>query len=362
MIGFYCATPYHVFVSLHLSVTKYKDKKKNILILDHFSYASELVDNLRDTGLFENVYLLNCSTKTIEDKMKRLMKSYFVDRIVKEFSNYIYAEVLFFALDFLNYAYIIENGAQATEYAYVEDGVGTYFEDEIYSPSRIASTILKLRGKMKYISKVKTIYVFQPQMMFGNRDEFVIKKIPPVSRNNIEFTELVTKLWTFKEMDFHAMYMEQPYNEVIGAEYDTREKQIFEIIEKYFKNDELIVRIHPRSKDKFADKYKDTNYAPYEAILLNYNVEKKIIISTFSTACLTPKMMFNQEPLVILTYKLYPSFLKKYEEIDKIDAFINKFKMSYRENKYVQVPNTIEEFEEILRELRGESYDTELKK
>ena len=109
MIGFYCATPYHLLIAIHLATTKYKDNKANIILMNHFSDAENIANKLKGLDLFDNVYLLNQSNKTYLQKIKRLAEFIIPNTQIKKFMQYDYTEMVFFANDFMNYAYIIKN-------------------------------------------------------------------------------------------------------------------------------------------------------------------------------------------------------------------------------------------------------------
>ena len=100
MVGFYCATPYHIFVALHMSCTQYKEERKTILIMEHFSDSDRVVEKLKKSGLFENVFFLRKRKNKFVNDIERLGKSFFIDSQVREFASYEYDEVIFFALDF----------------------------------------------------------------------------------------------------------------------------------------------------------------------------------------------------------------------------------------------------------------------
>ena len=81
--------------------------------------------------------------------------------------------------------------------------------------------------------------------------------------------------------------------------------------------------------------------------LLNMeDVDHKLFVSIHSTACLTPKLLFDDEPYLILFYQLIDDAVT--ERNERFDRTIRLFIDSYRDREKVMLPRTQEEFEACL--------------
>ena len=83
----------------------------------------------------------------------------------------------------------------------------------------------------------------------------------------------------------------------------------------------------------------------WEIECMNGNFEEKRLVSLFSTACMTPKMMFGDEPEVIFLEQLLPG-----EFDDKMfKELIKRFQSIYSDCNKVKVPQSTEELKIIAK-------------
>lgn len=123
----------------------------------------------------------------------------------------------------------------------------------------------------------------------------------------------------------------------------------FSYIKKNY-NNIFIVRKHPREKDfDYSGMVIDNQMPMWEMFCLTSLKEDQYLIGVFSTAQITPKILFDKEPNVIFLYKIsgmYPNDL--YYKVQEIDAFVQSFRNSYREKDKVYIPETIDELKSII--------------
>ena len=113
--------------------------------------------------------------------------------------------------------------------------------------------------------------------------------------------------------------------------------------------DELVVKMHPASKNinypdnvlKFFDRI------PFELIMDSYSMDNKILISIFSTACFSPKSLMDEEPYIILTYRIMKNWFSINSQYLEL---IEQVKDSYKKPEKIMIPDSIEELtKDILR-------------
>ena len=118
-----------------------------------------------------------------------------------------------------------------------------------------------------------------------------------------------------------------------------------------FDND-IIIKPHPSEKTKH---FKNSEYVisdiPFEILLSNSNnIENKVLVSIASTATVTPKLLFNKEPVVILLYNLLFDSLNVWNEY--YDEYFKKIQKIYSRDR-VYIPSSIDELNEILHQIEG---------
>jgi hypothetical protein len=126
------------------------------------------------------------------------------------------------------------------------------------------------------------------------------------------------------------------------------------------KND-LIIRKHPITMGTL---YEDHGFTvdtmgniPWELILLNSKFNNKVLITIMSTAVLSPKMMFNEEPWIIVLAKAYHREFKDREpwanELwrPEFETLILKVKTMYSEPAKVIIPESFDDFYSIMKSI-----------
>ena len=79
---------------------------------------------------------------------------------------------------------------------------------------------------------------------------------------------------------------------------------------------------------------------------MEHITDRYVLISYYSTAMFTPKMLFDREPYLIFTYHIW-RVNESDEETKKLQRIVQFLKDSYRNPEKVMAPHTIEEYEAI---------------
>ena len=133
---------------------------------------------------------------------------------------------------------------------------------------------------------------------------------------------------------------------------------LWEKVSKLIPMDKAIVKSHPRQKKGNLaglgfDIFKRYT-TPWEVVSLNQNMSDKIIMSIFSTACIYPKIMYDDEPRVIMLYKLIGIDYTFFGE--GMIGFVEGVGNLYREKDRFFVPETWEELEAYCKKYLWEEY------
>lgn len=251
------------------------------------------------------------------------------------------------------YKYLTKEG-KTSKMLLIEEGLGEY--NEKMPETRFTAMVHKLRSTC-HTDHIDEAYFAAPTLYPYDTD-FPIKKL------YCDFTSTVTDslISTFKAEDdieklrqYNYLYLsqtcgmgefEQPYREA--------EEKMAACIKNTLHRDDFAIKMHPRN-DHFESDGVPCIYSqcPFELYAAKEDMDKKVLISTFSTAMLTPKFLFDKEPYLIFTYLLADDILRAFsptvEKHENNIAFIKNGAALYKNKDRVFFPRNYDEFEEVLK-------------
>ncbi|MCP8617527.1 hypothetical protein [Salirhabdus salicampi] len=331
-----------------------------------FSGAKEIKSNLDNLKLFENVFLINyqqCNKEIynitkknkgvnrfakyliFKKKLSLIFNSYSpikikYDRMVIPYLHY---ELFSVISTFVNGVYF-NNKNVAIDV--LEEGVGSY--NIVDSKSKIQVAIRKTIGFLYVPSMKFNYYVYKPELIKDHKFKKIsLKKLNPVEKNE-KVIKTYNKIFGYKEKysicnEYKFVYLEQDLKTFKISKQNVLE--IINVISGKCGQENFIVKMHPRSKENiFNGNIFNQFSVPWELITLNNKLPNNVLISVLSTACLTPKLLFDEEPIVILLYKLFKEDLEFASEQIRLAESVKK---TYRQNKFF-IPSDVEELKEIL--------------
>lgn len=343
-IAFVCDTPYQLFVIISLIFCN-KDiwsHEKDLYIDIKRSKKAKMYayyKKIADMDLFSNVYILNSLSSTY--RKLNMVEWLFPQNSIrygmnqKKALNNKYTEVYISGPFMLQRNFIYYYKPQ---YVYFfEDGTGSYND-------RIGLDLLNIKGKiMQFLLKrgpryiyPKNLYLFSPQIYRGEYANIVKK---------IEFPK--EKLDVFKSVFMYELnpaylkrkliYLSQPMHPFCI----TTEDAILEILDNF--SNHLIIRPHPQDYNKFGNNSNvDTCQDLWELVCINCISEDHVLIGKYSTAQITPKLIFNKEPYIVFTYYLFE------DKSQKVETGIHTIESLYKNKNKIFVPKTKEEFKQII--------------
>lgn len=228
-----------------------------------------------------------------------------------------------------------------------DDGMGTY-EKGYLNPNKkiIYSKISKLIFGNFFWKNIKNVYCYKPELI-DSESQIEIKGIKMSDRvKNIISIDGNSEISRYKNKKI--IYLDQGESNKILDNF-------FELSKRYFKKNDIIAKVHPRLSSCIPKSYNniDNSGKAFESIYANLDSENIILVSSYSTACITPYMIFDKSPYVI--------FLGSIESNRLENVFESKYmKNIYKEYKIGRlfIPKTMEELElnlqHILREINKE--------
>ena len=356
---FICSTAYQLYNAICVAN---KMKTKPDLIVIRYSIIENCnLQNLMECNIFSNIFIwtelfdkvTDANVQNRIDKYKRygkLLLSIIQKRkILGTLPNKskIYERIFIGYADFVN-QYIWSCFKDKSITCLYDEGTYTYGCLNIQL-SLLKRMIQKIIFRGSLLQDVSEVYVRDKERFsVGNHKSIYVKKIDfDMSRNleDIIYTTFKIHPSTIKILDKPAIV----FDHNIELE-DVRNKQL-EIVEECCKligRNNVIVKLHPASvkasyKD-FCDQYEDR--IPFEIVMNSLDMDNKVLISIFSTACFSPKQYLNKEPFIILTYKLMgTSFLLDTQYLD----IVTQIKNDYIHSNRVFIPQTMNELIDVLK-------------
>lgn len=356
MDAFFAIVPIHILYDLQMI------KQNNIKDCDLY-YArvtkntDDLIEQVRKLNVFKNIYVIsNISIEypiTIRRCIDISLKKFGVMKLLRG-KKY---DTIYYNTDGWLFNSIIYSGLhdKTTKNVFVENGINPYV-----TPYDEKEWYLRLFINLNFLTCmdgrfIDERYVFEPSLIrVPQSGEF--HQIEKLDCSDEKLKEQINTVYGYDPekdnfSDKDIIIMEQgPRREPIDMH------ALWKKVGEYIDKDKTIVKAHPRQNDSVL---RDLGYdiyeryvIPWEVLTYNQNMDDKTLLCIFSTSCVNPKLMFDQEPRVVFLYKLIGmdySFFGK----GMID-FVNGVGNLYKDKTKFFIPETWEEF--------GEYYNKYIKK
>lgn len=400
---FVCLTDYQLLNSINIKVNLLKDCKADIIIFNNKKGNIELADRLQMTGIFENVYVYSEFFTGLHKYFRGLTENKneigFLTAVKGTIKN-IYLKLLGLVKhkEFIIQQKIHNNKVLDFSQYNQFFGIGTKaFVNECYESiikynkctnnvidEGLASYLTDKWGKDYSIDKM---YVYEPQMVVYENTSLV--KIPKININNKEFVDLINFVFNFTRKDkidlknkiiffdqntdpmpkylknagrIKKFIFANPYKKHLQEQivYDTKMK-LFNILVETLNNTNVFVKIHPRSNDDYIEDYKKAKalflpniLVPWEVFGCNCKIENNIWVTMYSSALFSYSFTIentqNTNKYIFLYRILHAR--KNMKRFDVVDKFFSKFQEKYPDKIFI--PNNINDFKNILIEIKGE--------
>ena len=316
MIGYFCATPFHITAAITMQSGMFAGEPATLVILDHFNVDEGLLERIRSTGIFEQVLLYDNKYRTKMDNFKRLLNAFFPVKFMRDLAHKTtFSHFICFALNFIDLTYMIkryEKRGVSCEFAFGDDGVGTYIRPGIYRPKPLSEKLLRINGRLGLVDKVKRVYTYKPAFMAANR-EYDVQPILQSEEACAARREAVRVIWPVEDVaaiDGNVLYFEQPHeggegNDVVAMELSSMRLAVDTL------GAQGVIKMHPRSTEEAL--WQDFNVLkarmPYEVMLLQKQCAPSLMMTVSSTA-LFSTYLFDDLPAAscpaVMLYKLLP--------------------------------------------------------
>ena len=362
--AFFCTTPYQVLVAIALS--KQVQGLSDIYVIDQFEKADQLVDVLKECNRFDKVQLIReypiFKMKREGANSNKLRLRYIqiylcldktVRSIIPDLS--IYTDLFASCNSFVPRLFFLSSAKHRLNmnYHYYEDGIGSYTNKKLYVISGFDYSARRFIFGKRTVNIKYDLYLFNPEMFKQLMPDLDIKthKIMPL-QSGTEDTEIVDRIYSvgmIKSIQQNAVFFDTVHTEtVLSFDHDKMMHDTEEIL-SMIGRENVIVKSHPRDTKKWFDfDYFEFPSVPLEVLCMHQDLSGKVLLSFFSTALFTPKMLFDQEPVLIMLYKV----LGNTDDNELKDRFCSILETTYKDHGRIFIPETREELYGILNALK----------
>lgn len=414
-----CLTDFQILNALNLQLTIFKNKKSDLFFITNKEGNEQLAQRLKETGLFENVYLFNNSRikglhqyarSTVEGKHNNGFFSALttsVNEVIYKIrcktSGEAYAInaklVLGGKMDFSSYdevfcldkrqlvvtcvKQILKETSGKCKINLLDEGTSTYW-----------------RSILTKNFPVSDIYLYAPELAnyYNEGWKEKVYKIPAIDYNDAQFREIINAVFGFyddgnyphndngslllknkiiffdqnwdpmpeyfKHLNkFMMLLLHNPYkkHKKESAFYE-RKMEMFRITADNSSGNKVIVKLHPRSPLSFVADYQKSKCTmapnlktPWEVFMDNCLFTNNIWVTVSSTALCTYKMIFADSREDIPMIFLYKIVYDGNKSYQEDDQFFRSFQKKYPQSVFI--PETTEEFTQIYKKLINKMND-----
>lgn len=253
--------------------------------------------------------------------------------------------------------------------SFVEEGINGYYADKewlckVIIGGRVKERIIRVLYfgwfSRRCNNMVDSIYLYKPHL---RRDKKILKpyRILQINESNQVCYGILKEV--YKEFDFSQYdkrtiyYIATPTLNRDGEIYDKYNEILPQVVETVGK-DQIVIKVHPvtiENDPNFAIQYEnagvfvDRRNFLFEGIFNQVNMENKILVTKDSTVAMYPKFIFNKEPFIIFTYRIYNCIRKEDRQTEELYAL--DLMSCYSNKNKIKIVDSIFDLQNTLREI-----------
>ena len=224
-----------------------------------------------------------------------------------------------------------------------EDGIGSYHLNLLFGPRSKAYGDVRNLLKYNSFENYERLYLVNKDMYMGKDPEKVIE-FPKFDRAYLKRIRTIFAPFSSKYIEKDIYWLSQFLNNV---EFNKMLATVIESLADY--KEYVLFCQHPRTHMENVHQFAETDGKQiWELQVLNmHDVSQKLFISIHSTACFTAKMLYDEEPYIIMFYKMGDKNVTAVT--DNFEESVKRFISSYSDPQKVMLPENLDEFKECLK-------------
>lgn len=348
---FIVASLYQLFNVVNLCESEFGYEESDILFVDPGNNIRNGVDLEYLNEYFQHVHYIRIDNCTPENKYKFLLKELFSEKIFSTTIGQRYDKVFLAGTEMFSKIIALKLKKKKGSLFYYEDGVASYYEVMNAATKNKKDTILKIRYGARPLDICEKLYVYEPECVTNNTNKIEIEQIKKITNRDC-FKIDIKKVFSVEKyvLNHPFVFLNAWFND--NGQYDLQKRLLNEMLSIVGKED-CLVKLHPNEIGTVQENG-EINYlggkASFEVCNFGCNYSNQVFVSIISTACLTPKMIYDQEPYIIYLYKI---FEKDYPMWDDVDETIKKLVSCYKKTERVFIPESWEEYKDVLLRIKS---------
>lgn len=362
---FICSSKYAILNSINAVLNNVKNSKGNadIVIFHRTEDMKNLSKRIKESKIFNNVYDFPFINNMKAFSLFKLLvfPKFFLSKLSLTNKSIYGMENQYSVLvsQSLLYASLFRRINKNAEVYLIEDGLSSYTNRTVDPLKR--SVYFRLANKLIFhgslLSNVKKQLLYKPEMYSGEIKNII--KLPALKPENNSF---YNRLFGYRSNTFYNshkfIYLGVPLfglrdlmvnsNEV-SHDFEEDCKFIMQSAMKVPQKSKFIYRQHPIEnidKDYHKNNYSlDIYNNMWEIECQNTITDNHVLVSFFSTASFTPKMLYGKEPYVILLYKMLGV------EFFNADELVSGLQLLYSNPEKVILVENFDELHAVIEKL-----------
>lgn len=359
-ICFICETPYQVFNCVNIA-RMFSDTNHtlDIYIADCFQKSDQIGQALISEKIFSSVNFYSYSSfreKISNHSIQKLYELCIPGRLLRRLypgnvqKNY-YDRIFISTVSPFSTAMLCR--MPEAKVAYYDDGLGSYLGGVGISTFSKGRKLLSLLTGHSY-KRFAPVAVYLNNTQFGNLKYgceliHIANAFDPKGEEMQQFKRIFDYSVSPLYGDHSIILIDAPDVDENDAAYAQTDKAVKQAIAAL--TDDAFLRPHPRQKlvRSYGMRVDDSNNF-WELLCADRITDDSCLIGSFSTAQMSPKMLFNKEPYLIFTYKLF----QKNEEdssAGSVEDLIQMLRETYQNPQKIHVVESVNELTSILHRI-----------
>ena len=361
-LAFYGWTDYLLLNLVNAKESHHPNEPADLFIFKLNRVSAELIEAIRKNCVFDNIYVLQpynqIDLTSSKDKIMRLLsgRKYYrfyaqqIESFIGDTKYHAFFTGAFWSetLHILRYLFKANHKMAIN---FVEEGTASYLDNKLLQRCIPRGGIREIIFRYMHYAKsykrackgLNKIYVYSRQLKASSDNVLLLYPINETVKTKQILRDVSEGIEIQPYINSKFYYCVSPI--------DTYEEN--QVILTYINSSELLIIPHP---DIIGEKtiYKEGLYVKtspilIEAIFSRVDIKDKVLISKDSSVLMTPKLLFNIEPYVIMTYRLYTNY--KTQGNMRADLLFKQINEIYSDNSRVFVPKTLDELKAIITNL-----------
>ncbi len=360
MKAFIVATPLQLFNSLVIMRHFYEGEKCDLFVLNIACDMRPVISRFHALNMIDSVYYLDDVCQH-QSRLGIIWDHIYITkiqrRILSEARNKDYTDLFTTWVGRTStWLYTKLSKNKKLNIHFYEEGIGVYIA-EIKSLYGYIKLMYKILGYKFDVDNAKDLYLYQPSLCRNVNSNLKLVKIGDVTEGDVSFFNLAINSNNINPYSTKSLFLENDFTNTVFEGID--ETLIIDTIALTIGVYDVAIRLHPRTSNNKYDRNKylldsNTDISWENLLALEKSIENVVLITTVSTAVLSPKIIYGREPkVIILGLAIKNEFpdkeWAKHFWTNSYRDFILAFKDLYNDKSLVMIPENFEEMKMILK-------------